>query len=106
MKNNEALLKALSDCINACNHCAGACLQEQDVQMMAECIRTDLDCADMCTLVARYVARGSEHAQHLLEECIEICEQCAAECEKHNMEHCQACARACRACVEACKTAA
>lgn len=104
---NTELLSALNNCINACNHCAASCLQEQDVKMMVECIKTDLDCADICTLVAKLVARGSAHAQHLLKECIEVCEACAAECEKHaeHMEHCRACAETCRKCAEACRNA-
>lgn len=104
LKNKE-LLSALNECITACNHCAGACLNEGDVNMMADCIKSDLDCADMCTLLARFIARGSAHAKQLLQECIEICEACAAECEKHadHMEHCKHCAEACRKCAEACK---
>ena len=107
-QNNSALLKALQNCITACDHCAYACLQESDVTAMANCIKTDIDCADFCSLVVRFVARGSEHAKHILQECVEICEACAAECEKHahHMEHCRACAEACRKCAEACRQAA
>ncbi|SMB83554.1 hypothetical protein SAMN00120144_0726 [Hymenobacter roseosalivarius DSM 11622] len=32
---NQSLLDALNACIAACEHCATACLQEQDVKMMA-----------------------------------------------------------------------
>ncbi|KAA9325119.1 four-helix bundle copper-binding protein [Hymenobacter busanensis] len=100
---NQNLLQALNDCIAACEHCATACLQEQDVKMMARCISLDRDCADICALTARFVARGSEHAEHLLRECAEICRACAAECMRHqHMEHCRQCAEACRRCEEAC----
>lgn len=104
---NKQLLSALNECIAACNHCAASCLAEDDVTMMADCIRTDLDCADMCTLVAKFVARNSAHAQHVLDVCIEICDACAKECEKHadHHEHCKQCAEACRKCAEACKVA-
>lgn len=101
----KELLMALSQCAIACSYCAAACLDEQDVHMLTRCIKLDMDCAEVCTVTASFVARGSAHAQHLLKECAEICEACAVECEKHaahGMEHCRACAEACRKCAEAC----
>lgn len=100
---NQTLLQALNACVAACEQCATACLQEADVQMMARCISLDRDCADICALVARFVARGSAHAPHLLHECAEICRLCAEECGQHQHEHCQQCAEACRRCAEACQ---
>ncbi|MGI4743153.1 MAG: four-helix bundle copper-binding protein [Janthinobacterium lividum] len=101
---NQALLDALNACIASCEYCATACLQEEDVKMMVRCISLDRDCADICALTARYVARGSEHAQHILGECAEICKACGDECAKHtHMQHCQECADACRRCEEACR---
>lgn len=104
-QQNQALLQALAACVEACEHCATACLQEDDVKMMAPCIRLDRDCADICALTARFVARGSEHAAHLMRECAEICRLCGEECGKHEKDHCQACAEACRRCEEACRQA-
>ena len=102
---NQSLLDALNACIASCEHCATACLSEQDVKMMARCIQLDRDCADICALTARFVARGSEHAAHLLKECTEICKACGDECEKHgaHMAHCKECAEACRRCEQACR---
>lgn len=100
---NHAVLDALSRCIAACELCATACLHEDEVQMMVPCIRLDRDCADICRLTAAFIARGSDHAQHVLKECIEICRKCAEECGQHQHDHCQQCAQACRACVEACQ---
>jgi len=100
---NQALLDALNRCVAACEHCATACLGEEHVRHMTDCIRLDRDCADICALVARLVVRGSEHARHLIKECIELCTKCANECAKHNHPHCQQCAAACRACAEACR---
>jgi hypothetical protein len=72
--------------------------------MLARCIQLDNDCKGICFLTADFVARGSEHADHLLKECAEICNACAEECEKHahHMEHCKSCAQACRECAEVC----
>ncbi|MFT3681362.1 MAG: four-helix bundle copper-binding protein [Ferruginibacter sp.] len=97
------LIEQLSECAMVCNHCASACLQEKNVEMLSACIRLDLDCADICTLAARMLARGSQHGIHLLTECREICFACAEECERHShMEHCEKCAEACRSCAELC----
>ncbi|UYZ64885.1 four-helix bundle copper-binding protein [Hymenobacter weizhouensis] len=107
-QQHQQLLQALNECIAACEHCATACLQEDDVKMMVRCISLDRDCADICALTARFLARGSEHAQHLLRECAEICRACGQECEQHaaHAEHCRMCAEACRRCEEACMQAA
>ncbi len=104
-QQNKQLIDALNNCATECNHCATACLDEQDVKMLARCIKLDIDCADICTLIATLIARGSEHGKHLLKECAEVCNACADECEKHaamGMEHCKTCAEACRRCAEEC----
>lgn len=102
-EKNHELLNALYNCVSECNHCATACLDELDVQMLTRCIKLNLSCADVCQLTATLIARGSEHGNHLLQECAEICEACAEECEKHDhMEHCRSCAEVCRICAEAC----
>ena len=50
----------LADCIHACfacgetcTACADACLSEDMVAELTKCIRTNLDCADICTQPAR-----------------------------------------------------
>ncbi|UOQ77533.1 four-helix bundle copper-binding protein [Hymenobacter sp. 5516J-16] len=97
------ILDALNRCVATCEYCATACLSEEHVHMMAACIRLDRDCADICALTARLVARDSEHAKHLMRECMEVCQKCADECSQHQDQYCQDCATACRACVEACQ---
>ena len=107
-KQNQTLIEALNNCAAECNHCATACLDEQDVKMLARCIKLDIDCADVCQLTASLIARGSEHGNHLLKECAEICDACADECEKHadHMDHCKACAEECRKCADECRSIA
>lgn len=106
-QQNQSLLAALAACVNACEHCATACLGEADVKMVVGCIALDRDCADICALTARFLARGSEHGKHLLRECAEICKLCGDECEQHaaHMPHCRECAEACRRCEAACRAA-
>ncbi len=101
---NKDLIEKLGECAAICNYCATACLGEKEVAMLTRCISLDLDCADICKTVAGMMARGSQHASHLLGECREICLACAAECEQHShMKHCEKCAAICRDCAELCE---
>lgn len=102
-RDNHAVVDALGRCIAACELCADACLDETDVQMMVPCIRNCRDCADICRLTLAFIARGSDHAPHVLRECLEICQKCHDECSQHTDEHCQKCAAACQACLAACR---
>jgi hypothetical protein len=99
---------AAAACAQACTACADACLSEEMVADLRRCIRTDLDCADICEATARVLSRqmspdtGILRAQ--LEACVTACRTCAEECEQHAgmHEHCRVCAEACRACETAC----
>ncbi|HSJ62720.1 MAG TPA: four-helix bundle copper-binding protein, partial [Gemmatimonadaceae bacterium] len=82
-----------------------ACLNEDDVQRLADCIRLDRDCADACAAAARMMARGGPLAREICDMCAEACDRCAAECERHaeHHDHCRLCAEACRKCAEECR---
>src|SRR5258706_15896815 len=103
-KKLVACIEACQACVVACSQCAASCLKEPDVKMMARCIALDFDCADICELAAKTMARSSEYAKAICNTCAEICTACAAECGKHKMEHCQECAKACQRCAEECRT--
>lgn len=100
---NEKLLHALGNCINHCNHCADACLDEDNVKMMTDCIRLDRVCAEVCAAANQVLVTNYRDVQGLIDYCIKVCEECANECEKHEHQHCKDCAKACRECAEACR---
>ena len=102
-KKYHACIEACVECLVACDMCSGACLREDDVKMMAECIRLDLDCADACVSALRAMSRGGPLVAELCAACAEACDRCADECEKHEAEHCRICAEACRRCAEECR---
>ncbi|OJW17163.1 four-helix bundle copper-binding protein [Mucilaginibacter sp. 44-25] len=104
MENHDhtALIAKLLACVAACENCATACLNEDEVKPMVRCISLDRDCADICAQAARMLQRQSEIAHQYLVLCEEICRMCAEECGMHEHEHCQQCARACRECADAC----
>lgn len=100
---NEKLIHALGNCINHCNYCADACLSEDNVAKMVDCIRTDRVCAEVCAALNQVLATGYKDVNDLVKYCIKVCEACAEECGKHDHDHCQECAKACNNCVSACK---
>lgn len=103
----EAIDAALA-CAQTCTACADACLAEEMVAELRDCIRTDLDCADICATTAAVLSRrtGSNLAvvKAQLEACRIACAACAEDCESHAAmhEHCRICAEACRRCEQAC----
>jgi len=101
--DHTELINTLLDCALACEMCATACLNEQDVNKMAACIKLDRDCADICTQAAVLLQRQSLIGHQYLLLCEEICRMCGEECNKYKqMDHCKKCAEACMNCAEAC----
>ena len=52
-------IKECDACAATCEHCATACLSEADVKAMADCIRLDRDCADICRLASAMMSLRS-----------------------------------------------
>ena len=101
-------IEACFACAQTCTACANACLGEESVADLRHCIRTDLDCADVCEatgrVLSRFVGHASDIPRAVLEACARACRSCGDECAQHAEmhEHCRICAEACRRCEEAC----
>lgn len=99
---------AAAECAQVCTSCADACLSEEMVADLRKCIRTNLDCADICATTVRVLSRHTGYDATItraqLEACIAACRSCGDECEQHAEmhEHCRVCAESCRACEAAC----
>jgi len=111
---NDALVACIDACYacaQACTSCADACLAEEMVAELRQCIRLNLDCADICgvtaSLAARRTGSNEEVIRKTLEACATACRICGQECASHaaKHEHCRVCADACRACEHACRNA-
>jgi hypothetical protein len=102
-----AAIDAAAACALVATACSSACLSEGGD--MAQCVRDDLDCADLCEVTAKHLARlnrgDKQLTLSLLATCIEACVQCAGSCEPHaeHHEHCRLCLEACRRCEAACQ---
>jgi hypothetical protein len=79
------------------------------VAELTTCIRTDLDCADICATTVRVLSRHTHYDANLtraqLQVCRQACTSCADECAQHAdmHEHCRICSEACRRCADACR---
>lgn len=113
----QGALSVMTECIEACfnceqicSACADACLSEDMVAELRYCIRTDLDCADICGATGRMMVRQTKPDAELmrtqLQACLTACRVCAEECERHASmhEHCRVCAETCRRCERTCQT--
>ncbi|UZX04775.1 four-helix bundle copper-binding protein [Arthrobacter sp. CDRTa11] len=95
-------------CSQACTACADACLSEDMVAELTKCIRTDLDCADICTttgnILSRHTGYDANITRAMLQACATVCKGCGDECQHHagRHEHCRICAEACERCEQAC----
>lgn len=101
-------IDACFDCAQTCSACADACLAEEMVAELRKCIRTNLDCADVCQAAGRVLSRHTGYdaglTRAVLEACRTACRACGDECSQHASmhEHCRVCADACRRCEKAC----
>ncbi|UCM89679.1 four-helix bundle copper-binding protein [Streptomyces marincola] len=109
--DRERLARCIEECAacaQACTACADACLSEPSVAELTTCIRTDLDCADICEATGRVLSRHTGYDANVtraqLRACATVCGACADECARHadSHEHCRVCAEACRRCERAC----
>ena len=101
-------VEAAFECAQACTACADACLAEEGEMDLRYCIRTDLDCADICETTGKVLSRQTEPNWDLLKAqvgaCLRACQECGKECRKHAdmNKHCKVCGEACKRCEEAC----
>ena len=98
------LVHKLAECVYLCNNCFSACVEEDGMEMMKECIRLDKECAQICAATLVEVYPGSRFKREILTLCANACRACGQECAKFEQAHCQDCAKACQACAEACET--
>jgi hypothetical protein len=104
-----ATIDALLGCAEACTVCADACMNEPGVVELVTCIRTNLNCADICVATAQVLSRHTDPDPTIgrvqVVACVTACATCAAQCARHAEmhEHCRICADVCRRCEAACR---
>lgn len=111
-------IKSLTHCIEMCLQCAASCtacadecLDEPDIAQLRRCIRLNVDCADVCAMLARLLSRRGDPDLTTLRSCLEaattICSATALESQKHasDYEYCKLNAELCLACARECDAA-
>jgi phage host-nuclease inhibitor protein Gam len=95
------VLKTVQQCEVACEY------TEYSIQQMGD-IRRDVlrllrDCADICTLTAKYISRCSYFTKPIALLCAEICEVCGNHCLHNPDELLQRCGQMCLHCANECR---
>ena len=104
-----AVIEEALNCFQTCTACADACLSEDMAAEMTKCIRTNADCAAICSTTVQVLSRHTGYDANItraqLHACIAACKACGDECSQHAdmHDHCKVCAEACRACEQACQ---
>lgn len=103
MAEGASLLHTIQHCEATCEHMVThlLCLHHDDRRDSQ--IQLLRDCADICTLMAKYLARNSCHSKVLANVCAYICEHCGHECAKFPDAMSQHCAKICLHCAQACR---
>jgi hypothetical protein len=99
-------------CIQLCQECHASC-----IQMIDHCLRLGgryatpdhlrllMDCAQMCTTTADFMARESSFHDRTCGLCSELCRRCASSCEQvaGDDQMVKQCAELCRRCAGSCE---
>jgi len=110
--NEPTRTTAMDVCIENCLNCARAC-----EELISHClfrggehassahIKVLMDCAEVCTVSANFMTRGSDFHVETCELCASVCAACAIDCARlaHDDEMMARCADICRQCAESCK---
>ncbi|MBC2582051.1 four-helix bundle copper-binding protein [Clostridium sp. DJ247] len=102
--HHEDLIATIQDCEAICEHMITHLMTTSDIQSRRRQIQLLHDCADICTLTAKYIARRSPFAKSTANLCASICEACGAECAKFPDPESQNCSQICLNCARECRS--
>jgi hypothetical protein len=100
----QACIKDCLACATVCEQTMAYSLRQGGKHAAPDHIQLLADCAEMCLMSARMMARGSSfHSRHCA-LCAQVCKACEESCEEFgNDAQMKACADACRTCHDACR---
>ncbi|GEM_PF-579273 len=97
------VLRTVQECEAVCENTFTAVLGRQDGYSRATQLQLLRDCADICTLTAKYIARCSTFARRLAALCAQVCEICGNHCLRMPDRESQFCGRVCLNCARECR---
>jgi len=100
---HHQVLETIQNCESVCEFTEYSILQMKDSSHRSEQLRLLRDCADICTLTAKYIARCSYFEKSIASLCAQICEVCGNHCLQHPDEQSQRCGHTCLNCARECR---
>lgn len=101
--NQAPIVDTIQNCEAVCEYTEYYVTQMAGASQRIEQQRLLRDCADICALTAKYLARCSVFSKHLAALCAQICEVCGCHCLQHPDEQSQLCGQVCLHCAQECK---
>lgn len=99
---NEELVRTIQDCEATCEHMSHHIKKMPDFQSRFRQAVLLRDCADICCLTAKALARHSLIGVDAAELCARTCEACGRECAKFPDQMSQNCSKVCLHCAREC----
>ena len=99
---HEYLIKTIQECEVVCEEMTTMLKRKYDVRMRVMQLQLLRDCADICGLTVKYIARHSIFSKCIANLCAYICEMCGRECSRFSDAESQHCARICLKCAREC----
>ncbi len=100
---NKELVKTIQNCEATCEHMTIYLKKLPDCVTRSRQAVLLRDCADICGMSAKFLARGSMYSKQMAALCAYICEACGQECSRFPDQMSQNCARVCLNCAAECK---
>lgn len=104
MMSHHHVLKTVRKCASTCEEMVSMLLAMPDLSARRMQLRLLEDCADICHLTVKYMARQSAFAKRIANLCASVCESCGHECARFPDAESQRCARICLDCARECRT--
>lgn len=104
---NHAMRHCIANCTEShsvCTETITHCLEVGGAHAESSHVRLLIDCAEICSISAAFMLRGSPTHKRICGICADICEQCAKECERFTEDaRMQHCANLCHSCSHSCR---
>ncbi|MBU5590161.1 four-helix bundle copper-binding protein [Clostridium sp. MSJ-4] len=101
--NYQRCIDECNRCAKVCYECFEACVNEPDLNTKGNLVKTLMECAKMCEMLAELMSINDQFAKEHCRFCASICDKCAQECGIFKDDHYQKCAQECSACAKECR---
>jgi len=102
--HHMTILKNIHHCEVNCEHMTTFLKRLPDIQARTIQLQLLRDCADICSLAIKFIARNSPFAKQIAKMCASICDVCGNECLRFPDQESQHCAQICLNCARECRT--